>query len=137
MNPGPRWPMIIFRHPKGWTGPAYIDGKKTTGSWRAHQVPLASARDTPEHLQVLADWLDSYRAGELFDERPIARLDRRPGAAGHLRMSDNPHANGGLLLKDLRLPDFRDYGVDVPAPGALIRRGHPRARPVVDRRRAS
>ena len=63
----PRWPMIVFRTPKGWTGPAYIDGKKTTGSWRAHQVPLANARDTPEHLQVLADWLASYRADELFD----------------------------------------------------------------------
>jgi xylulose-5-phosphate/fructose-6-phosphate phosphoketolase len=114
----PRWPMIIFRHPKGWTGPAYIDGKKTTGSWRAHQVPLASARDTPEHLQVLADWLGSYRADELFDENgrlheSIAEL----APAGPLRMSDNPHANGGLLLKDLRLPDFRDFGVDVPSPG--------------------
>src|SRR6201999_139390 len=64
----PRWPMIVFRTPKGWTGPDYIDGKKTTGSWRAHQVPLANARDTPEHLQVLADWLASYRPGELFDE---------------------------------------------------------------------
>ena len=117
----PAWPMIVFRHPKGWTGPAYIDGKKTTGSWRAHQVPLASARDTPEHLQVLADWLASYRPAELFDDtgrlvRSIAEL----APAGHLRMSDNPHANGGLLLKDLRLPDFREYGVDVPAPGATL-----------------
>ncbi|MGK2881716.1 MAG: phosphoketolase family protein [Mycobacterium sp.] len=117
----PCWPMIIFRSPKGWTGPDYIDGKKTTGSWRAHQVPLASARDTPEHLQVLADWLGSYRVGELFDEE--GRLD--PDIAtlapeGLLRMSDNPHTNGGLLLKDLRLPDFRSYGVDVPAPGATI-----------------
>jgi len=117
----PRWPMIVFRTPKGWTGPAYIDGKKTTGSWRAHQVPLASARDTPEHLQVLADWLASYRADELFDAD--GRLD--PDIAslappGTLRMSDNPHANGGLLLKDLRLPDFRDYAVDVPAPGATV-----------------
>ncbi len=117
----PAWPMIVFRTPKGWTGPAYIDGKKTTGSWRAHQVPLASARDTPEHLQVLADWLESYRADELFDadgklHPEIAAL----APAGHLRMSDNPHANGGLLLKDLRLPDFRDYGVEVPAPGATL-----------------
>jgi len=117
----PAWPMIVFRHPKGWTGPAYIDGKKTTGSWRAHQVPLASARDTPEHLQVLADWLASYRADELFDEtgrliESIAEL----APPGPLRMSDNPHANGGLLLKDLRLPDFRGYGVDVPAPGATL-----------------
>ena len=117
----PCWPMIVFRTPKGWTGPDYIDGKKTTGSWRAHQVPLASARDTPEHLQVLADWLASYRAGELFDEN--GKLDPRIAElapAGTLRMSDNPHTNGGLLLKDLRLPDFRDYGVDVPAPGATV-----------------
>ena len=116
-----RWPMIVFRSPKGWTGPAYIDGKKTVGSWRAHQVPLGNARDTPEHLKVLADWLASYRADELFDAD--GRLD--PSIAelaptGHLRMSDNPHTNGGLLLKDLRLPDFRDYGVDVPSPGATI-----------------
>ncbi|MDT5311518.1 MAG: xylulose-5-phosphate/fructose-6-phosphate phosphoketolase [Mycobacterium sp.] len=117
----PRWPMIVFRTPKGWTGPAYIDGKKTTGSWRAHQVPLANARDTPEHLQVLAEWLASYRPAELFDQNgalhpKIAEL----APAGTLRMSDNPHTNGGLLLKDLRLPDFREYGVDVTAPGATV-----------------
>ena len=117
----PRWPMIVFRHPKGWTGPAYIDGKKTTGSWRAHQVPLASARDTPEHLQVLADWLGSYRVDELFDDAGVLRSDLAALAPpSTLRMSDNPHANGGLLLKDLRLPDFREYGVDVPAPGATV-----------------
>ena len=117
----PCWPMIVFRTPKGWTGPDYIDGKKTTGSWRAHQVPLANARDTPEHLRVLSDWLASYRADELFDDE--GRLDPRIAElapAGTLRMSDNPHTNGGLLLKALRLPDFRDYGVDVPAPGATI-----------------
>ncbi|WP_439646934.1 phosphoketolase family protein [Millisia brevis] len=117
----PRWPMIVFRTPKGWTGPAEIDGKKTTGSWRAHQVPLASARDTPEHLEVLAQWLGSYRADELFDADGI--LDPRIAElapAGHLRMSDNPHTNGGLLLKDLRLPDFREFAVDVPVPGATI-----------------
>ncbi len=117
----PAWPMIVFRTPKGWTGPAYIDGKKTTGSWRAHQVPLANARDTPEHLQVLADWLASYRPEELFDDD--GRVDPAITALapqGQLRMSDNPHANGGLLLKDLRLPDFRDFAVEVPAPGATI-----------------
>ncbi|MBI3690565.1 MAG: phosphoketolase family protein, partial [Mycolicibacterium aromaticivorans] len=117
----PLWPMIVLRTPKGWTGPAYIDGKKTTGSWRAHQVPLASARDTPEHLQVLADWLASYRAEELFDAD--GTLDPHIAALapeGQLRMSDNPHTNGGLLLKDLRLPDFRAFGVDVPAPGATV-----------------
>lgn len=117
----PRWPMIVFRSPKGWTGPDYIDGKKTTGSWRAHQVPLASARDTPEHLQVLADWLGSYRANELFDENGTLKPELAALAPeGTLRMSDNPHANGGALLKDLRLPDFRAYAVDVPAPGATV-----------------
>ncbi|MCL2465340.1 MAG: phosphoketolase family protein, partial [Micrococcales bacterium] len=115
----PAWPMIVFRTPKGWTGPAYIDGKKTTGSWRAHQVPLANARDTAEHLAVLEQWLRSYRAEELFDA--TGRLDpdiRALAPAGDLRMSANPHANGGLLLHDLRLPDFRDFAVDVPYPGA-------------------
>ncbi|MGE0219082.1 phosphoketolase family protein [Mycolicibacterium sp.] len=117
----PAWPMIVFRTPKGWTGPDYIDGKKTTGSWRAHQVPLASARDTAEHLQVLSDWLTSYRPDELFDGDGRLHTDIATLApSGPLRMSDNPHANGGLLLKDLRLPDFRDFGVDVPAPGATV-----------------
>ncbi|WP_036964911.1 phosphoketolase family protein [Promicromonospora kroppenstedtii] len=114
----PRWPMIVFRTPKGWSGPAEIDGKKTTGSWRAHQVPLANARDTPEHLQVLETWLRSYRPEELFDDdgRVLAEIGNL-APRGTLRMSATPHANGGLLLKDLRLPDFRDYAVDVPVPG--------------------
>lgn len=117
----PMWPMIVFRTPKGWTGPDYIDGKKTTGSWRAHQVPLSSARDTPEHLEVLRAWLASYKPEELFDEDGRALESIRSLAPeGTLRMSDNPHANGGLLLKDLRLPDFRDYAVDVPTPGGSI-----------------
>ncbi len=117
----PRWPMIVFRTPKGWTGPADIDGNKTTGSWRAHQVPLSSARDTPEHLAVLADWLASYRPQELFDDDGRLAADIAALAPpGRLRMSDNPHANGGLLLKDLRLPDFRKFGVDVPTPGATV-----------------
>ncbi|WP_129339736.1 phosphoketolase [Cellulomonas endophytica] len=117
----PMWPMIVFRTPKGWTGPDYIDGKKTTGSWRAHQVPLANARDTPEHLDVLRRWLESYRPAELFDEAGRVVEDVAACAPeGALRMSDNPHANGGLLLKDLRLPDFRDYAVDVPSPGATV-----------------
>ncbi|CAM3624128.1 phosphoketolase family protein [Isoptericola cucumis] len=117
----PAWPMIVFRTPKGWTCPPVIDGKKTEDSWRAHQVPLASARDTPEHLEVLKDWLESYRADELFDAggRLVDDVaDLAP--AGALRMSANPHANGGLLLKDLRLPDFRDYAVDVSAPGGTV-----------------
>jgi xylulose-5-phosphate/fructose-6-phosphate phosphoketolase len=115
----PAWPMIVFRTPKGWTGPAVIDGKKTTGSWRAHQVPLANARDTEAHLKVLEDWLRSYRAEELFDETGRVADDIRALAPkGTLRMSANPHANGGLLLRDLRLPDFRDYAVEVPRPAA-------------------
>jgi xylulose-5-phosphate/fructose-6-phosphate phosphoketolase len=117
----PQWPMIILKTPKGWTCPPVIDGKQVEASWRSHQVPLASARDTAEHLDVLAGWLRSYRAEELFDatgrlERDIASL----APVGHLRMSDNPHTNGGLLLKDLRLPDFRDFAVDVPVPGGSI-----------------
>ena len=117
----PAWPMIVFRTPKGWTGPDHIDGKKTTGSWRAHQVPLSNARDTAEHLSVLADWLASYRAEELFDDNGTLLSDIAELAPpGQLRMSDTPYANGGLLLKDLRLPDFREFAVDVPAPGATI-----------------
>ena len=117
----PQWPMIIFRTPKGWTCPPVIDGKQVEDSWRSHQVPLASARDTEEHLQVLDGWLRSYGAEELFDES--GRLVEDVAAlapAGPLRMSDNPHTNGGLLLKDLRLPDFRDFAVDVPVPGGSI-----------------
>ncbi len=117
----PAWPMIVFRTPKGWTCPPVIDGKKTEDSWRAHQVPLASARDTPEHLDVLRGWLESYRADELFDEDGRLQDDIAALAPeGTLRMSDNPHANGGLLLKDLRLPDFRDYAVDVAGPGSAV-----------------
>lgn len=117
----PQWPMIVFRTPKGWTCPPVIDGKQVEDSWRSHQVPLASARDTEEHLQVLDGWLRSYRAEELFDAdgrlvEDVAAL----APAGPLRMSDNPHTNGGLLLKDLRLPDFRDFAVDVPVPGGSI-----------------
>ncbi|MBE1874352.1 phosphoketolase [Myceligenerans pegani] len=114
----PAWPMIVFRTPKGWTGPAEIDGKKTTGSWRAHQVPLASARDTDEHLRVLEQWLRSYRPEELFDDDGAVRAEITGLAPpGELRMSATPYANGGLLLRDLRLPDFREFAVDVPAPG--------------------
>ncbi|MFD1506631.1 phosphoketolase family protein [Georgenia yuyongxinii] len=115
----PLWPMIVFKSPKGWTGPKEIDGKRTEDSWRSHQVPLANARDTDEHLEDLATWLKSYRAEELFDDdgrlRPeIANL----APTGHLRMSANPHTNGGLVLKDLRIPDWRDFAVDVKTPGA-------------------
>lgn len=117
----PAWPMIVFRTPKGWTCPPEIDGKKTEDSWRSHQVPLASARDTPEHLEVLRGWLESYRSWELFDADGRLNPDIASLApTGTLRMSDNPHTNGGLLLKDLRLPNFRDYGVDVAVPGAVV-----------------
>ena len=117
----PMYPMIVFRTPKGWTGPEVIDGKKTVGSWRAHQVPLASARDTPEHLAVLEQWLRSYRPDEIFDATGRVEDDIRTLAPrGDLRMSANPHANGGLLLRDLRLPDFREFAQDVPAPGATF-----------------
>ncbi|MGY5766358.1 phosphoketolase family protein [Brachybacterium sp. DNPG3] len=115
----PAWPMIVFRTPKGWTGPKTIDGKVTEGSWRSHQVPLASARDTDEHLADLDAWLRSYRPEELFDESGALRPEISAAAPqGDLRMSANPSTNGGAVLKALRLPDFRDYAVDVPSPGA-------------------
>ena len=114
----PRWPMIVLRTPKGWTGPREVDGKPVEGSFRAHQVPLSM--DGPEHLQQLSDWLHSYHPEELFDENGTLIPELRELAPkGDQRMGANPHANGGLLLRDLRLPDFREYGVDVPAPGAV------------------
>ena len=119
--PRPAWPMIVMRTPKGWTCPPEIDGKRTENSWRAHQVPLASARDTDAHLHVLEGWLQSYRPAELFDEHGAPRPEVVAlTPAGDLRMSATPYANGGLLLRDLRLPDFRDFGVDVPVPGGTV-----------------
>jgi len=116
----PAWPMIVLRTPKGWTGPEEIDGQRTEGSWRSHQVPLASARDTPEHLADLDAWLRSYRPEELFDEDGALREEIAGTAPeGRLRMSANPATNGGELLQALRLPDFRDYGIDLPSPGAV------------------
>ncbi|MFL6056386.1 MAG: phosphoketolase, partial [Actinoallomurus sp.] len=114
----PRWPMIVLRTPKGWTGPREVDGLPVEGTWRAHQVPLAKVRENPEHLAQLETWLRSYRPEELFDAdgRPIAGVLAAP-PTGDRRMSANPHANGGLLLRDLELPDFRTYGVVVDAPG--------------------
>ncbi len=116
----PAWPMIVLRSPKGWTGPAEVDGKPAEGSWRSHQVPLAKLAEDPAHLAQLESWLRSYRPEELFDERGqlVSELAALP-PRGTRRMGANPHANGGLLLKDLTLPDFRDYAVDVPAPGAV------------------
>ena len=117
----PQWPMIVLRTPKGWTGPKQVDGLPVEGTWRAHQVPVTSVRENPEHLRVLEDWLRSYRAEELFDDqgrlRPeLAELPPR----GPRRMSANPHANGGELMQDLVCPDFRSYAIEVPAPGTTF-----------------
>ena len=114
----PRWPLIVLRTPKGWTGPREVDGQQVEDSWRSHQVPMTDVRDNADHLGVLEDWLRSYRPEELFDSRgalvpDLAELPPR----GERRMSANPHANGGLLLRDLVLPDFRDYAVQVDEPG--------------------
>lgn len=115
----PEWPMIILRTPKGWTGPHEVDGVLVEGTYRAHQVPLASARDTPEHLRILEDWMRRYRPEELFDEdgAPVALITRLAPDGEH-RMSANPVANGGLLRAPLSLPDFREFAVDVPSPGS-------------------
>ena len=108
----PFYPMIIFRTPKGWTCPKYIDGKKTEGSWRSHQVPLASARDTEEHFQVLKNWLESYKPEELFDEKGAIKPDVVEFVPeGELRIGENPNANGGRIRKELNLPDIADYEV--------------------------
>jgi xylulose-5-phosphate/fructose-6-phosphate phosphoketolase len=114
----PQWPMIILRSPKGWTGPKSVDGKKTEDSWRSHQVPLSEMATKPEHVKLLEDWMLSYKPEELFDEHgklmpELAEL----APQGDRRMGANPHANGGLLLRDLRMPDFRDYAVVVDKPG--------------------
>jgi len=115
----PRWPMIVLRTPKGWTGPREIDGKPIEGTFRAHQVPIADL-DRPEHRRLLEQWLKSYRPETLFDEAGRLRPELAELAPqGNRRMGTNPHANGGLLLRDLSLPDFRDYAFDVPAPGAV------------------
>jgi xylulose-5-phosphate/fructose-6-phosphate phosphoketolase len=114
-----RWPMIVLRTPKGWTGPAEVDGLPVEGTWRAHQVPLSDVRNDPAHLSMLEAWMRSYRPEELFDDHGTLQAEIAELAPmGPRRMSANPHANGGELLKDLLLPDFRDYGVDVPRPGA-------------------
>ncbi len=115
----PRWPMIVLQTPKGWTGPKVVDGEQVEGTFRSHQVPLAEVRTNPEHLKQLEAWLRSYRPEELFDEAGRFRPDLQALAPdGPRRMGSNPHTNGGLLLKDLRLPDFCDYAVAVKQPGA-------------------
>jgi xylulose-5-phosphate/fructose-6-phosphate phosphoketolase len=117
----PIWPMIVLETPKGWTGPKAVDGKPVEGSFRSHQVPLSRVREDPEQLRALEAWLRSYRPEELFDDRGRLRPELRALAPkGERRMSANPHANGGVLLRDLRLPDFREYAVPVPQPGGTV-----------------
>jgi len=116
----PRWPMIILRTPKGWTGPKDVDGKKTEDFWRSHQVPFGAIAKQPEHLKLLEDWMKSYKPEELFDANgqlvpELAQL----APTGLRRMGDNPHANGGILLRDLKMPKFQDYAVNVPHPGKV------------------
>jgi xylulose-5-phosphate/fructose-6-phosphate phosphoketolase len=114
----PRWPMVVLRSPKGWTAPAEVDGKKLEGSWRAHQVPIAGVKESPKKLAQLEAWLRSYRPEELFDERgaPAAAV-RAAAPDGARRMGASPHANGGVIRRALRLPDFRRYAVEAPRPG--------------------
>ena len=114
----PMWPMIVFRSPKGWTGPKVVDGKQIENSFRAHQVPITM--EQPDHLELLEKWLKSYKPEELFDEngRLIPELEELAPVGDH-RMGANPHANGGKLLRDLRLPDFKNYAIDVPVPGSV------------------
>jgi xylulose-5-phosphate/fructose-6-phosphate phosphoketolase len=116
----PEWPLIVLRSPKGWTGPDVVDGVQMLGTWRAHQVPLAGVKDSPEHLAILEEWLRSYRPEELFDaDGAPTELVTRANPEGDLRMSATPHANGGLLTRDLDMPDFRDYALDVPEPATV------------------
>jgi len=115
------WPLIILRSPKGWTGPKEVDGKKIEGTFRAHQVPLSELATKPDHIRILQEWMESYKPAELFDEQgkfidTLASL----APTGERRMGANPHANGGLLLKELQMPDFKDYALEVPKPGQSI-----------------
>ena len=116
----PVYPMIVLRTPKGWTGPKMVDGLKIEGTFRAHQVPLAALAEKPAHVQMLEEWMRSYKPEELFDENGTLLPElRKLAPEGIRRMGMNPHANGGKLLKDLKMPDFRDYSVEVPAPGTI------------------
>ena len=117
----PRWPMIVLRTPKGWTGPKEVGGHKVEGSWRAHQVPFSDVRGDPAKLQLLESWLRSYEPEALFDQDGRLRAELRALAPeGRRRMSANPHANGGVLRKELKLPDFRDYAVKVEQAGKVL-----------------
>ena len=117
----PVWPVIVLRSPKGWTGPKEVDGLKVEGFWRAHQVPIANPRGIPEHLKLLEHWMKSYEPDKLFDAdgRLVAELQQL-APRGDRRMGANPHANGGLLKRELKLPDFRAYAVDIPRPGGVV-----------------
>jgi xylulose-5-phosphate/fructose-6-phosphate phosphoketolase len=116
----PQWPMIVLRTPKGWTGPKIVDGKPAEGSFRSHQVPLSQLATNPEHLRQLEEWMRSYKPEELFDQNGRLRSEIAELAPhGQHRMGANPHANGGVLLKELKLPDYRDYAVEVSHPGAV------------------
>src|SRR5581483_11645638 len=116
----PRWPMIVLVTPKGWTGPREVDGLPVENTWRSHQVPLSGLAQNPEHLAELERWMKSYRPEELFDEGGAFRSELAALAPeGERRMGANPHANGGLLLRPLELPDFRDYAVEVAAPAKV------------------
>jgi xylulose-5-phosphate/fructose-6-phosphate phosphoketolase len=109
----PRWPMIVLNSPKGWTGPKMVDGLQVEGTFRAHQVPLSDPATHPEHLKQLEGWLRSYRPEELFNEKGHLKPELAELAPkGERRMGANPHANGGILFRDLRMPNFRDYAVD-------------------------
>jgi xylulose-5-phosphate/fructose-6-phosphate phosphoketolase len=116
----PRWPTIVLRSPKGWTGPKEVDGLKVEGFWRAHQVPIANPRGNPAHLKLLEAWMRSYEPEKLFDRngRLVAELQAL-APSGQRRMGANPHANGGLLKRELKLPDFRKHAIDVPTPGGV------------------
>lgn len=117
----PIWPLLILETPKGWTGPLEVDGKKTSGSWRSHQVPFAELATKPGHLKLLEEWLKSYKAEELFDENGTLLPELAALAPeGNRRMGANPHANGGLLLQDLRLPDFKKYAITIDSPGKTV-----------------
>jgi xylulose-5-phosphate/fructose-6-phosphate phosphoketolase len=117
----PRWPMIVLRTPKGWTGPREVDGKLVEGTWRSHQVPLSALFERPEQVAMLERWMKSYRPEELFDERGRLRPELAELAPrGERRMSANPRTNGGAVLRDLVLPDFREYAVDVPGRGSVV-----------------
>jgi xylulose-5-phosphate/fructose-6-phosphate phosphoketolase len=116
----PQWPMIVLRTPKGWTGPKIVDGKQVEGTFRAHQVPLSELAEKPDHLRALEEWMKSYHQEELFDDKGRLRPELAELAPeGNRRMGANPHANGGLLLKELRVPDYREYAVNVPKPGTV------------------